>query len=126
MTQANESFPDLDIGTVIDIEIVSITDATSAPPSVAPTPGRLPGERVENPFPAPKLEDVLSALRAGETTVHATGPHRGIAIVGPHQVELELYPAETHAGTGTVTENFTVTQIDSGSLSLAPVGDDGD
>lgn len=126
MAQANESFPDLDVGTVIDIEIVSITDAAGAPPSVAPTPGQLPGERVENPFPVPKLEDVLSALRAGETTVHATGPHRGIAIVGPHQVELELYSAETHGGAGTVAEHFTVTRMDPGSLSLAPVGDDGD
>jgi hypothetical protein len=126
VAQANESFPDLDVGTVIDIEIVSITDAAGAPPSVAPTPGQLPGERVENPFPVPKLEDVLSALRAGETTVHATGPHRGIAIVGPHQVELELYSAETHGGAGTVAEHFTVTRMDPGSLSLAPVGDDGD
>ena len=126
MAQANESFPDLDVGTVIDIEIVSITDAAGVPPSVAPTPGQLPGERVENPFPVPKLEDVLSALRAGETTVHATGPHRGIAIVGPHQVELELYSAETHGGAGTVAEHFTVTRMDPGSLSLAPVGDDGD
>jgi len=126
VAQANESFPDLDVGTVIDIEIVSITDAAGAPPSVAPTPGQLPGERVENPFPVPKLEDVLSALRAGETTVHATGPHRGIAIVGPHQVELELYSAETHGGAGMVAEHFTVTRMDPGSLSLAPVGDDGD
>lgn len=126
MAHTNESFPDLDVGTVIEVEIVSITDAAGAPPSVAPTPDRLPGERVENPFPAPVLEDVLSALRANETTVHAVGPHRGVAIVGPHQVELELYPTETHRGTGTVTEHFTVTQIDPGSLSLAPVGDDGD
>ncbi|NYE18742.1 hypothetical protein [Microbacterium immunditiarum] len=126
MAQTNESFPDLDVGTVIDVEIVSITDAAGAPPSVAPAPGRIPDERVENPFPAPVLEDVLSALRDGDTAVQPTGPHRGIAIVGPHEVELELHPAATHSGTGTMTEHFTVTRIDPGSLSLAPLGDDGD